>query len=101
MSASEVLQKAAEISLGLLLLALLITLIRLIRGPGLADRILALDLTTVLAAGLIGVFAVLSGFALYIDIAIALALVSFLSTVALARYLMSRTMRRQQAEDAG
>jgi multicomponent Na+:H+ antiporter subunit F len=75
--------------------------IRLVRGPNLGDRILALDLITVLAAGLIGALALLTGFSLYIDIAIALALVSFLSTVALARYLFVRATRRQSEGDKG
>ena len=45
---------------------------------------------TVLAIGIIGVFAVRTGLYLYVDIAIAVALVGFLSTVAFARYLLSR-----------
>lgn len=89
MSAAEILVLAAEISLGLLLLALLLTLVRLWRGPTLGDRIMALDLMMVLAVGFIAAFAVLTGFTLYIDIAIALGLVGFLSTIALARYLAS------------
>lgn len=96
MSGGGVLQAASLIALGLLLIAMFVALIRLIRGPNLGDRILALDLITVLGAGFIGALAVLTGFSLYIDIAIALALVSFLSTVALARYLFVRALRRQQ-----
>jgi multicomponent Na+:H+ antiporter subunit F len=98
MSGGLVLQAAGLMALGLLLVALFVTVIRLIRGPNLGDRILALDLITVLGAGFIAAFAVLTGFTLYIDIAIALALVSFLSTVALARYLLSRTAARQGEE---
>jgi len=89
MSAAQTLALAAEISLGLLLMALLLTLVRLWRGPTLGDRIMALDLMMVLAVGFIAAFAILTGFTLYIDIAIALGLVGFLSTVALARYLAS------------
>lgn len=100
MSGSIVLVVAGQIALGLLLVALLITIVRLVRGPGLADRILALDLITVLGTGFIGTFTVLTGFSLYIDIAIALALVGFLSTVALARYLMSRATPAAAPEDA-
>jgi multicomponent Na+:H+ antiporter subunit F len=96
MSGAGVLQVASLIALGLLLIAMFVTLIRLVRGPNLGDRILALDLITVLGAGFIGTLALLTGFSLYIDIAIALALVSFLSTVALARYLFVRALRRQQ-----
>lgn len=95
MSSVEVLQLASQIALGLLLVGMLLAVIRLIRGPNLGDRILALDTITVLATGFIAGVAVLTGFSLYIDIAIALALVGFLATVALARYLMSRALDRE------
>jgi multicomponent Na+:H+ antiporter subunit F len=75
----------------LLGLAMLATIIRIIRGPTLADRIVGLDTITVLAVGIIGVFAVRTGLYLYVDIAIAVALVGLLATVAFARYLMSRS----------
>ena len=96
MSGALALQWASQAALGLLLVGMLLAVIRLIRGPNLGDRILALDMITVLATGFIGAVAVLTGFSLYIDIAIALALVGFLSTVALARYLMSRAAARQK-----
>lgn len=95
MSGALALQWASQAALGLLLVGMLLAVIRLIRGPNLGDRILALDLITVLATGFIVGVAVLTGFSLYVDIAIALALVGFLSTVALARYLMSRAARRE------
>ena len=101
MNGDMVLHYAAEIALGLLSVALLLTIVRLVRGPTLADRILALDLITTLAIGYIATIAVLTGFTLYIDIAIALGLLGFLSTLALVRYLLSRaaaTTEQQQQE---
>jgi len=90
MSGAIAVEWAAQLAIGLLLVAMLLVIIRLIRGPNLGDRILALDTLTLLAMALIGVFAVRTGLSLYIDIAIALGLASFLSTVALARYLLTR-----------
>ncbi len=87
---------ASQIGLAMIFIGMVLVVIRLIRGPGLSDRILALDLITLLSTGFIGVITVLTGFSLYLDIAIALALVSFLSTVALARYLMARAMGGRQ-----
>ena len=95
MTGALALQWASQVALGLLLVGMLLAVIRLVRGPNLGDRILALDMITVLATGFIVAVAVLTGFSLYVDIAIALALVGFLSTVALARYLMSRAAERQ------
>jgi multicomponent Na+:H+ antiporter subunit F len=82
---------ATTIALGLLGFALLATLIRIIRGPTTADRILGLDTITLIGIGIVGVFAVRTGLYLYVDIAVAVALVGFLSTVAFARYLLSRS----------
>jgi len=73
--------------------AFIIIFVRLIRGPTLADRILALDTMGVLCVAIIAAFAAYTGFFLYTDIAIALALVGFLSTVAFARYLLSRSSK--------
>ena len=98
MSGALALQLAAQVAIGLLLVALLLVLIRLIRGPSLADRILVLDLLTTLAVALIAALVVLTGFTLYVDIAIAVGLLGFLSTVALTRYLLSRTADEREAD---
>jgi multicomponent Na+:H+ antiporter subunit F len=82
-----------NIAFGLLGFALVATLVRIVRGPTLADRILGLDMLTVLGIALIGVFAVRTGIYVYIDIAVALGLVGFVSTAAFARYLLARGSR--------
>jgi multicomponent Na+:H+ antiporter subunit F len=94
MSGSDILQHATTAALAILILALFLTIIRLVRGPTLADRILALDLITTLAIGFIGAIAVRTGFSLYLDIAISIGLLGFLSTVALARYLLKLAQKQ-------
>lgn len=81
------------IAMALLGLAMLGAIVRIILGPTLADRILGLDTITILAIGIIGVFAVRAGLYLYVDLAVATALVGFLSTAAFARFLLSRGAR--------
>lgn len=90
MTGARFLDLATGGALVLLTLALVLTIVRIARGPSLPDRVLGLDLLTTLATGFIGVFAVRTGFTLYVDIAIALCLVAFLTTVALARYIVMR-----------
>ena len=85
---------ATTIALVLLGFAVLATIVRIICGRSLADRILGLDMLTVLGVALIGVFAVRTGLYLYVDIAVALALVGFLSTAAFARYLLTHEDRQ-------
>ncbi len=60
---------------------------RLITGPSLADRVVALDLITMLLVAFLVVFTLASGVRAYIYAAIALALIGFLATVAFARYI--------------
>lgn len=90
MSGPQVIEISSSISLGLLGLGMLFALIRILRGPTLADRILGLDTLTVLGLATIAVFAVQTGLYLYIDIAVSLALVGFVSTAAFARYILAR-----------
>ncbi len=101
MSAEVFIDWATLISLSLLGLALLVSLVRIVLGPTLSDRILALDMLTVVAMGFVGAIAVRTGLWLYLDIAIALALLGFLATVALARYILLRGTRGEpDAEEA-
>jgi multicomponent Na+:H+ antiporter subunit F len=93
MTSADLLSWVTLIALAMLGLALLISVIRIIIGPTLADRVLALDLMTVIAMGFVATIAIRTGLMLYLDIAIALALLGFLATTALARYIMSRAAR--------
>jgi multicomponent Na+:H+ antiporter subunit F len=81
---------AANISLSLLGLAMLLTLIRIVRGPTLADRILGLDTLSILSVGMTAAYAAHSHLTLYADIAVSLALLSPLPTASLTRYFLSR-----------
>ncbi|XUY27476.1 cation:proton antiporter [Agrobacterium sp. rho-8.1] len=74
----------------ILSLAFLLAVYRVVVGPTLPDRIIALDTLVGIAIGFIAVIAIRTGFDLYVDIAIALCLVGFLATVAFARFILSR-----------
>ena len=75
-----------ELALLALALSLLITFYRIVRGPSLIDRVVALELTATIVAGIVAVFAIGTDEPAIIDVAIALALVAFISAVAFARY---------------
>lgn len=64
--------------------------IRLAKGPHLPDRIIALDLVSVMAIGFIVAYSVQFDRSSFLDVAIILALISFLGTVAFAYYLERR-----------
>jgi multicomponent Na+:H+ antiporter subunit F len=77
----------SQITLATLGLSLLVAFIRLVKGPTLPDRIVAMDLFGVLVVGLIVVLAAWSGVQATLDAAIVIALIGFLGTVAYATYV--------------
>ena len=77
----------SQITLGTLGVALIVAFIRLVKGPTLPDRIVAIDLFGVLVVGLIVVLAGRSGVRATLDAAIVIALVGFLGTIAYATYV--------------
>jgi multicomponent Na+:H+ antiporter subunit F len=80
----------AHVVLALLALSLLLGLVRLVRGPSLPDRVVALDLMTTQAVGIIAVYAIAVEQPVLLRAAIVLALFSFLGTVAFAYYVGRR-----------
>lgn len=86
-------------ALGILSLSFLLTVLRVVIGPGLPDRVLGLDMLVTTAIGFIVVIGIRTGYTLYLDIAIALGLVGFLATVAFARFLMSRRYEEEFVSD--
>lgn len=74
----------------LLSLSLLMTFLRLAKGPSLADRVVALELIASIVAGFIGVHAIDTGIGSYLDIAIVLALTAFLAAIGFARFIQVR-----------
>jgi multicomponent Na+:H+ antiporter subunit F len=87
MSISDIASAASAIALAMLSVALLLAFARLARGPTLPDRVVALDLISILTAGSAAVYAIAAEQAVFLDVALILALISFLGTVAFARYL--------------
>jgi multicomponent Na+:H+ antiporter subunit F len=90
MSGAEFLHLSTTIALGILVLALLLSVIRIMLGPSLPDRVLGLDMLVTVGIGAIAVVAIRTGYMLYLDIAISLSLVGFLATVAFARFILQR-----------
>jgi multicomponent Na+:H+ antiporter subunit F len=75
-----------QVALLALAVALALAFVRLVRGPSLMDRVVALELIASLVAGFVAVYAIGTDAPALIDVAIALALVAFISAVAFARY---------------
>lgn len=75
------------VCLAILGLAFLLTLARLLRGPSLPDRIVALDTLNINAIALIVLLGIRLDSALFFEVALLIALMGFVGTVALSKYL--------------
>ncbi len=73
---------------GMVSLALLLSLYRLLVGPDVPDRILALDTLYLNTIALLVLFGLLQGSALYFEAALLIAVMGFVGTIALSKYLL-------------
>jgi multicomponent Na+:H+ antiporter subunit F len=71
----------------ILMAALLLSFYRFLKGPTCADRMVALDAMTIAGISIIVFVAFIAKRTIYLDVAMVYALLSFLSVVAVARYL--------------
>lgn len=74
----------------LMSLALLVAFLRLMKGPSLPDRVVALELIASIVVGFVGVHAIDTGVASLLDVAIVIALMAFLAAVGFARFIERR-----------
>jgi len=89
----SLIEYAAFFSMLLIVLSLIITFIRLVLGPSLPDRVVALDLITMLTVGFIISYIILTRESVYLIAVMVVALIAFLGTVAIARYLEKRVLK--------
>jgi len=77
-------------AMGIFILSSFFCLFRVLKGPTASDRIVAVDMLGILIVGLCAVLTIVTGRNWYIDIGIAWALQSFISTLALSKFLEDR-----------
>lgn len=75
-------------------LAVILIFYRFWKGPSIADKIIALDLLITTGIGIIGVYSIVHGRSTFLDTAMILALIAFLSTVAFSYYLEKRNRKK-------
>ena len=99
-SADSFIDLAGLVALAMLLISMVLALWRLARGPTAADRVIALDLLSMLVVAFLVTLSIHARETSYLDVAIAYACIAFLGTVALARYI-SRTSRKRTEKKQG
>lgn len=86
-------QLAAEAGLIALSIAIVLCFVRVVIGPTLPDRVIALDLIATMLVGLLLLHSIASREPGVIRVALVLALVNFLATVAFAAYVLRRSQQ--------
>lgn len=81
------LEISIKIALFAIGLSMALTVYRLIKGPDAPDRILALDTLYVNAVALLIVLGIYDGSSIYFEAALLIALMGFVATVAIARFI--------------
>lgn len=79
---------ALHIAVGAVALALLLNGWRLLRGPALGDRIVALDTMVINVIALIVLIGMIGGDDIYFEAALLLAMVGFVSTIAYCKFVL-------------
>lgn len=78
------------ILLPVLSVSMVLLFIRFLLGPSIADRVIALDLLITTGIGMIAIYSIITNQPTFLDIAMILALIAFLGTVAFSYYLEKR-----------
>lgn len=88
MDAAQLVELALRAAFVALALGQVLSMVRLILGPTAGDRILALDTMVINALGLVVVLGIHQGVQIYFEVALLIAMLGFVSTVALARFIL-------------
>lgn len=85
---AEIMELAIVISFVVLALGQILSMVRLVMGPTAGDRILALDTMVINALGLVVMVGIYQGVQVYFEVTLLIAMLGFVSTVALARFIL-------------
>jgi multicomponent Na+:H+ antiporter subunit F len=82
-----------------LCISFVLAFLRLLGGPSLADRVVALDLIAYIVICFIATYTIATGKSSFLDAAIVLALIAFLGTTAFARYIQQGAQKKRSDEN--
>lgn len=86
-NAPPMIEVALALSAAMVSIAIVLSFVRLVWGPSLPDRVVALDLIAIEVVAAVAIYEIATEQPVLLDAAIVLAMVAFLGTVAFARYV--------------
>ncbi|KGK99595.1 cation:proton antiporter [Methanococcoides methylutens] len=76
-----------DISLTFMVIAIIPCIYRVIKGPTIPDRVIAVDAMTTVIVAILGIYSYVQGSVFFMDVALVLAIISFVGTVTISKYL--------------
>ncbi len=80
---------AVAIAIAMVVVAMFLNLFRMIRGPSLPDRVVALDTLAINTIALVVLFGIAIGSAIYFEVALLIAMMGFVGTAAFCKFMLS------------
>ncbi|NPE29205.1 cation:proton antiporter [Methanococcoides sp. SA1] len=76
-----------DISITFMVIAIIPCIYRVIKGPTIPDRVIAIDAMTTVIVVILGIYSYIQESAFFMDVALVLAIISFVGTVTISKYL--------------
>ncbi len=92
----QMLFNVMNFSVAVLLLGMALCMYRILRGPHLADRVLAADVFAIQVVGLVLLLALRLRTTVYFDVALVVAIIGFTSSIAFSQYIYASSAWRNQ-----
>jgi multicomponent Na+:H+ antiporter subunit F len=81
------LQVSLNIALIIMSIAILVCFVRVVKGPTMSDRVVALDTIGITMIGIIGIIMVIQNTLAYAEVILVIAILAFIGTIALAKFI--------------
>ncbi|MGM0770253.1 MAG: cation:proton antiporter [Halobacteriota archaeon] len=76
-----------DIALTFMAIAIIPCIYRIIKGPTIPDRVIAVDAMTIVMVAMLGIYSYIQESVFFMDVALVLSIISFVGTITISKYL--------------